>query len=84
MQEAYTTGDVYIAFGQQSGQLPPTATKQSHPQERKRLKSCVLGLQYLISDWGLADQLNIQLPYAEALIRAHKETYGRFGNGSTP
>jgi hypothetical protein len=78
MADAYATGDVYLAFGKQAKILPPEATKQTHPAERKRLKACVLGLQYLISEFGLANQLGIQTDYAVELIAAHKRTYPRF------
>jgi DNA polymerase I-like protein with 3'-5' exonuclease and polymerase domains len=78
MLEAYRADDPYLTFGKQAGLIPPHATKASHATERKRLKICMLGLQYLISPWGLANQLDIQLDYAQALIAAHKRVYQRF------
>src|SRR5262245_49952625 len=78
MVEAYRAADPYLTFGKQAGLIPHHATKESHGPERKRLKACVLGLQFLISEWGLADQLNIQTDYAKALISAHRRVYPRF------
>ena len=78
MMEAYRADDPYLAFDVQAGLVPRDATKESHGAERKKLKACVLGLQYLISEWGLAEQLNIQTDYAKALILAHQRVYRRF------
>jgi hypothetical protein len=78
MMEAYRADDPYLTFGKQAGLVPPDATKESHGPERRRLKACVLGLQFLISKWGLAEQLNVQTDYAEALIDAHRRVYRRF------
>jgi hypothetical protein len=78
MMEAYRAADPYLTFGKQAGLIPAGATKESHGPERKRLKACVLGLQFLISEWGLADQLNTQTDYARALIAAHRRVYSRF------
>jgi hypothetical protein len=78
MKQAYQATDPYLTFGRQAGLVPAGATKESHGAERKRLKACVLGLQYLISEWGLADQLNTQADYARALIAAHRRVYSRF------
>jgi hypothetical protein len=78
MLEAYRADDPYLMFGKQAGLIPLDATKASHATERKRLKICMLGLQYLISPWGLANQLDIQVDYAQALVAAHKRVYQRF------
>jgi DNA polymerase I-like protein with 3'-5' exonuclease and polymerase domains len=78
MMEAYRADDPYLAFGKQAGLIPPHSTKETHGPERKKLKACVLGLQYLISEFGLANQLDIQTDYAKALIAAHQRVYQRF------
>jgi hypothetical protein len=78
MLAAYRADDVYIAFGQQAGKLPSNATRESHAKERKTFKTCVLGMQYLISRYGLGRQLNIQWDYADDLIAIYKRTYPRF------
>jgi DNA polymerase I-like protein with 3'-5' exonuclease and polymerase domains len=78
MLEAYRADDPYLTFGKQAGLIPPDASKETHAAERKKLKACVLGLQFLITEWGLADQLNIQTDYAKAYISAHRRVYRRF------
>jgi hypothetical protein len=78
MAEAYQADDPYLTFGKQAALIPASATKESHGTERKNLKACVLGLQFLISKWGLADRLGIQTDYAEVLIAAHRRVYRHF------
>jgi hypothetical protein len=78
MMEAYRSDDPYLAFGRQAGLVPADATRGTHGAERSRLKACLLGLQYLISALGLADQLETQMDYAAALIAAHRRVYRRF------
>lgn len=57
MIEAYKSGDVYLAFAKMIGMVPQTATKQSHKYERDVCKSLVLGLSYLMTEYGLAHKL---------------------------
>ncbi len=46
MQQAYLSGDPYLAFAKQAGAVPEDATKKSHKAERDRFKACVLAVQY--------------------------------------
>lgn len=78
MQEAYRSGDPYLAFAKQAGAVPPEATKQTHATQRDQFKACVLAVQYGMQENSLA--LRIQQPpaYAKELLRLHRHTYRKF------
>lgn len=57
MYKAYLTGDVYLAFGHDSGVMKKTWTKKSHPVMRQACKNTVLGISYLMTKIGLAKKL---------------------------
>lgn len=78
MQEAYSSGDPYLAFAKQAGAVPPDATKESHEKERDLFKSCVLGVQYTMGEESLARRIGKQPIYARELLRKHRETYKKF------
>ena len=46
MQEAYRSGDPYLAFAQQAGAAPAGATKISHHAVRAQFKVAGLAVQY--------------------------------------
>jgi len=75
MVDAYDTGDVYLQFGKDSGMIPKDATKESHPVERQKCKTTVLGISYLMSKVGLAAQLNCDEEDAQDLIYSFEDTY---------
>lgn len=50
MQEAYLSGDPYLAFAKQAGAVPVDATKQSHKAERDQFKACYWQCS---TAWGL-------------------------------
>src|SRR5262245_37298368 len=57
MQEAYRSGDPYLAFAKQSGAVPPDATKHSHKRERDVFKMVVLGVGYGMEAETLAGRI---------------------------
>ncbi len=57
MLAAYKSGDVYLAFGKMIKMIPPDGTKKTHKYERDVCKSLVLGLSYLMTEYGLAHKL---------------------------
>lgn len=75
MQEAYLSGDPYLAFAKQAGAVPPDGTKQTHPAERKLFKACVLGVQYGMGAESLAQRINEPPIKGRELIQMHKETF---------
>lgn len=57
MLEAYKSGDVYMYYGKDTGLIPKDGTKKTHKAERQIAKGVTLGLSYLMSKFGLANQL---------------------------
>ena len=75
---AYESGDPYIAFAIQAGLAPPGATKETHKDIRNRCKSVVLGTNYGMSAYGVAQAAKIHELEAKALLQKHRETYRTF------
>lgn len=61
MINAYKSGDVYLAYAKDSGMVPKSATKATHPTERQSAKSAVLGISYLMTMIGLAVKMSQDL-----------------------
>jgi hypothetical protein len=75
MQEAYRSGDPYLAFAKQAGAVPPDATKATHKRERDLFKTCALGVQYGMQSESLARRLGTPIAEGRELLRLHKQTY---------
>ncbi len=78
MQEAYLSGDPYLAFAKQAGHVPPDGTKETHPNERDLFKACILGVQYAMGEASLARRIGKSPAAARELLRLHRETYRTF------
>ena len=76
--DAYESGDPYIAFAIQADLAPHGATKDTHKDIRNRCKSVVLGTNYGMSAYGVAQAAKIHELEAKALLQKHRETYQRF------
>jgi hypothetical protein len=76
--KAYESGDPYIAFAIQAGLAPPEATKETHKDIRNRCKSVVLGTNYGMSAYGVAQAAKIHVLEAKSLLQKHRETYKKF------
>jgi len=82
MQEAYRTGDVYLAFAKQAGLAPADATKETHKAVRDRCKAVVLGVQYGMGPESLARRIGATNIEARTLLQAHRDAYPRFWDWS--
>jgi DNA polymerase-1 len=82
MQEAYWSGDPYLAFAKQARAVPLEATKDSHPKEREQFKACVLAVQYGMGEESLAMRIGQPVIRARELLRLHRETYRVFWHWS--
>ena len=78
MQDAYSSGDCYLAFAKQAGAVPKDATKKSHASIRELYKTTVLATQYGMEAESLALRLGQPIVMARDLLRAHRETYRTF------
>lgn len=78
MQEAYTSGDPYLAFAKQAGAVPADATKESHGAVREQFKACVLAVQYGMGAESLAQRIGQPVCRARELLDLHQSTYRAF------
>lgn len=80
MLDAYMSGDPYMAFAIQAKLAPPGATKAypEHEETRDRCKAIVLGVQYGMSAFGMAQRAGILVAEARELLQLHRETYRTF------
>jgi len=78
MQQAYLSGDPYLAFAKQAGQIPIDGTKESHEAVRDLFKGCVLGVQYGMGEISLAHRIGQPRIQARELLRMHREAYPKF------
>jgi DNA polymerase I len=78
MQDAYLSGDPYLAFAKQANAVPEHATKESHGPTRELFKQCVLAVQYGMEAQSLAARIGQPPVVARDLLRAHRETYRNF------
>ena len=78
MQEAYVSGDPYLAFAKQAGAVPPRATKETHAAEREQFKQCSLAVQYGMGANSLAQRIGQPTWRARELLSLHRTTYSTF------
>jgi DNA polymerase I len=78
MQDAYQSGDPYLAFAKQAGAVPEDATKETHGPTRELFKQCVLAVQYGMQAESLAARIGQPPVVARDLLRAHRDTYRNF------
>ena len=78
MQDAYRSGDPYLAFARQAGAVPQDATKATHGPTRELFKQCVLAVQYGMEAESLTLRIAQRPIIARDLLRAHHQTYRRF------
>jgi DNA polymerase-1 len=74
MMRDYATGDAYLAFAKQAGDVPPWATKETHGKIRAQYKTCALGVQYGMEWATLAFRINQPNIVARHLLRRHHES----------
>ena len=78
MQEAYRSGDPYLAFAKQARAVPLDATKSRHKQQREQFKACVLAVQYGMGAESLAQRIGKPPIVARELLALHRQTYHTF------
>jgi hypothetical protein len=75
MQDAYRSGDPYLAFAIQAGAVPPDATKQTHGPTRDLFKICALAVQHGMGETSLAQRIGQCPARARELLTLHRQTY---------
>jgi DNA polymerase-1 len=78
LQNAYLSGDCYLAFAKQANAVPRDATKGTHGAKRELFKQCMLAVQYGMEAPSLALRIAQPAIVARDLLRAHRQTYRRF------
>jgi hypothetical protein len=78
MLDAYSSGDIYLAFAIQAGLAPAEATKASHGGVRDMCKAVVLGTLYGMGPETLARRIGVAPSAARALLELHRRTYPQF------
>ncbi len=78
MWRAYESGDPYLQFAKDAGLAPQDATRGSHEAIRDRCKAIVLGVQYGMSAYGVAQRASIMVAEARELLQLHREHYRAF------
>lgn len=78
MLEAYHSGDPYLAFAKQAGDIPPEGTKVSHPGIRNLYKQCVLATGYGQGERGLAERIGKSPAVAHRRLGLYDSTFSRF------
>jgi hypothetical protein len=72
---AYQEGDCYVGLGKQLGLIPPDGTRETHPVERNRFKSLLLGLLYRMSAEGLTARLKVSRPEGRVFHQRLRRTF---------
>lgn len=86
MYESYASGDPYLAFAKLAKAIPESGTKDTHPIERLRFKSTVLGISYLMGNISLASKLTLDTGShhtpedAEKLIQLFFSVYSKYSS----
>jgi hypothetical protein len=78
LQEAYRSGDCYLAFAKQAGAVPQDATKETHGPQRELFKQCSLAVNYGMEAPSLALRIASPQIVARNLLRAHHQAYRTF------
>jgi hypothetical protein len=78
MMAAYQSGDPYLAFAKQIGLVPPDGIRDDYDAEREICKSCILGTQYGMGPYALAQKIGKSVSDAHDLLQLHRRTYSRY------
>ena len=84
MIEAYASGDVYLAYAKGIGMVPVDGTKEKYGKQRDLCKATVLGLSYMMSEFGLSIDLSEKLGHyvspdeAKEMVESFYNLYSKF------
>ena len=78
MQEAYRSGNLYLAFAKRINAVPEDATKTTHAAQHELFKAVVLGILFGMGVETMALRIGQPPIVARDLLRAHHETYPTF------
>jgi hypothetical protein len=78
MQQAYLSGDPYLAFAKLAGAVPEDATKKTHSEQRNLYKTCVLGTQYGMEQHSLSKRIQPATDRCPGTAATHREVFRVF------
>jgi len=78
MQEAYRTGNPYLALAKTLGAVPHDATKETHRLEHEKFKAVVLGVNYGRTKHGLSKVLGIPVVESARMLRGYRKTFSAY------
>lgn len=78
LQDAYQSGDSYLAFAVHADAVPSDATKATHSTVRDQYKQCMLATQYGMGEESLAVRIGKAPIDARHLLGAHRGLYARY------
>ena len=83
MQDAYVSGDPYLALARRAKAVPANATKDSHSLIRERYKIVSLGILYGMGVKTLSRRIGGDHMVGQQLLRDHQQAFPRFWEWST-
>ena len=76
---AVESGDPYLYFAKATGLAPPNATKQTHSELRNKIKPFMLGVNYGMSAYGVAEKLGTSFEDAQYnLMAKHQRLFREY------
>ena len=78
LQEAYNSGDCYLAFAEAAGAIPAMASPETRKRIRDTYKEAQLAINYGMTSHGLQHTLNVSRYEAQALIDQHRRIFKGF------
>jgi len=78
MQDAYRSGNPYLALAKKLGAVPPHATKETHPLEHEKFKAVVLGVNYGRTKYGLSKVLGLPVQECAKLLDGYWKTFSTY------
>lgn len=78
MEQAYQSGNPYLALAKKLGVVPANATKESHRLEHEKFKAVVLGVNYGRTKHGLSKVLDLPVGECEKLLRGYRKAFSAY------
>jgi len=83
MIRAYKTGNPFLALAKKRGEVPHSATKNTHPVEHEKYKAVVHGLNYGRTKHGLSRVLGLPVEECSKLLRGYWKTFSTYAEWRT-
>jgi|HubBroStandDraft_6_1064221.scaffolds.fasta_scaffold14553_2 DNA polymerase-1 len=80
MQEAYRSGNPYLALAKKLGAVPQGATKGTHRLEHEKFKAVVLGVNYGRTKHGLSKVLGLPINDCAKLLQGYWEAFSTYAD----